>query len=162
MFDKFGEFDSVEELNKAAAGLKEEGDTEALFQLAEENGIDREDAADYADGCTEELATLSMAAYGRLEVEEKQYRARDAQEYMILKVILMMLRGLLREDTVAAAVLKKGKRVSVIYDKLKAEAKKHQSGGCGVSCGTDQQLKEIIRAYYLDDKLEQKIAALYE
>lgn len=41
MFDKFGEFDSFEEINKAAAGQKEEGDEAALKDLAKENGIDR-------------------------------------------------------------------------------------------------------------------------
>ena len=38
MWDKFGEFDSVEELNRAAAGQKEEGEEEALIALAVENG----------------------------------------------------------------------------------------------------------------------------
>ena len=33
MFDKFGEFDRVEELNKAAAGLKAEGDAVPLTQI---------------------------------------------------------------------------------------------------------------------------------
>lgn len=47
MFDKFGEFDSAEELNKAAEGLKEEGDKESLIELAKENGIDPEDTEDY-------------------------------------------------------------------------------------------------------------------
>ena len=44
MWDKFGEFDSAEELNRAAAAQKAEGDREALIMLAEENGIDRDDA----------------------------------------------------------------------------------------------------------------------
>ena len=46
MFDKFGEFDSAEEINKAAAGLDE---TE-LKKLAEENGLDEDDAMDYCGG----------------------------------------------------------------------------------------------------------------
>ena len=50
MFEKFGELNSVEELNKAAAGLKEEGDVASLIVLAEENGLDKEDAEDYAAG----------------------------------------------------------------------------------------------------------------
>lgn len=50
MFDKLGIFDSAEELNRAAAAQLGEGDTEALFALAQENGIDREDAQDYANG----------------------------------------------------------------------------------------------------------------
>ena len=47
LFEKFGEFGSAEELNRAAEGLKEEGDTQGLRLLAEENGIDLEDAADF-------------------------------------------------------------------------------------------------------------------
>ena len=44
MFDKFGEFDSAEELNRAAAAQKKEGDYEAIYALAKEDGIDREEA----------------------------------------------------------------------------------------------------------------------
>ena len=39
MFDKFGIFDSAEELNRAAAAQLGEGDTDALFALAQENLI---------------------------------------------------------------------------------------------------------------------------
>ena len=39
MFDVFGNFDSVEELNACAKGLLEEQDLEHLKVLAEENGI---------------------------------------------------------------------------------------------------------------------------
>ena len=34
LFERFGEFDSVEELNMTAEGLKEEGDIESLKVLA--------------------------------------------------------------------------------------------------------------------------------
>ena len=47
MYDRFGEFDSWEELNSAAQGQKEEGDEESLLILAKENGIDKEDAEDF-------------------------------------------------------------------------------------------------------------------
>ena len=33
MFEKFGEFDSVEELNRAAAAQKEQGDDEAVIAV---------------------------------------------------------------------------------------------------------------------------------
>ena len=69
MWDKFGEFDSAEELNRAAAAQKAEGDRDALIALAEENGIDRDDAEDYLDGAVEELATPLMAAVGKLQLE---------------------------------------------------------------------------------------------
>ena len=46
---KFGEFDSAEELNKAAEGFKNEGDLESLYALAEENGISKEDLIFWLD-----------------------------------------------------------------------------------------------------------------
>lgn len=74
MFDKFGEFDSVEELNKAAAGLKAEGDEESLIALAEENGLTREDAEDYMDDVTTEFATDLQAAIGKIRVEAERLK----------------------------------------------------------------------------------------
>lgn len=76
MFEKFGEFDSVEELNRAAAAQKAEGDEAALVALAEENGIDKEDAEDYMDDCTEELATPLMAAVGKIRVEYESLKLK--------------------------------------------------------------------------------------
>ena len=69
MFDKFGNFNSWEELNKAAAGQKEEGDMDALMELAKENGICKEDAEDYMDGTITELCTPLTAAIGKIEIE---------------------------------------------------------------------------------------------
>ncbi len=71
MFEKFGEFDSAQELNRAAAAQLAEGDTEAVLAIAAENGIDAEDAQDYIDGAVMELATPLMAALGKLVVEKK-------------------------------------------------------------------------------------------
>lgn len=71
MFEKFGEFDSAEELNKKAEELKNGGDRKALIDLAVENGIDKEEAEDYMDGFMEQLANPLMAALGKLNVEEK-------------------------------------------------------------------------------------------
>ena len=69
MFDKFGEFDSVEELNRAAAAQKAEGDEQALVLLAQENGIDLEDAEDFISGFQEEFASPLMAATGKIKAE---------------------------------------------------------------------------------------------
>lgn len=74
MWEKFGEFDSVEELNRAAAAQKKEGDEEALIALAVENGLTRDDAEDYMDGCTPELATDLQAAVGKLRLESKDLK----------------------------------------------------------------------------------------
>ena len=57
MFEKFGEFDSCEEINRAAKAQLEEGDLEAIRTIAEENGLDPEDAEDFCTGAIEELTT---------------------------------------------------------------------------------------------------------
>lgn len=48
MFNTFGEFDSYEEINRAAAAQLKEGDTDAVFAIARENGIEQEDAEDFS------------------------------------------------------------------------------------------------------------------
>ena len=40
MFEKYGEFDSAEEINEAVKAQLEEGDTDAILEIAMENGID--------------------------------------------------------------------------------------------------------------------------
>ena len=72
MEHKFGDFDSAEELNRAAAAQKAEGDLEALTALALENGLEKEDAEDYMNGDMNALATPFMAAYGKLKTEAKE------------------------------------------------------------------------------------------
>ena len=166
MFDKFGEFDSVEEINRAAAGLKEEGDTDSIIALAKENGIDEDDALDYIEDCVLELASLSMAANGRIAVQEVALvqPKDDIATCMALKVIFMMLRGMLCEDAMAAAVMKKGASPGEILAAMREEASRHKKGNMGVSCGTDEELRGIIRTYYLNGKkaMKERIRALYE
>lgn len=105
MFDKFGEFDSCEELNRAAAAQLKEGDDQALVALALENGIDEEDVKDYIDGEVQELATPLMAAYGKLDIEEKKLKP-----YGIMKDWITYIRIRCSEEpAMAAAVRRKGK-----------------------------------------------------
>ena len=105
MFEKFGEFDSAEEINRAAEAQMREGDTEAVFVIAEENGIDREDAEDFLEGIVPELASPLMAAMGKLRVEEA-----DLQPVGIMKDWLSYIRVQCAEDEgMAKAVRKKGK-----------------------------------------------------
>ncbi len=165
MFDKFGEFNSAEEINRAAAGLLAEGDTESIFTLAEENGIDREDAQDYIDGTVPDLATVFSAAIGRLVVlqkEEVSKKGRD--EKTALTVILNMLRSMCAESGIASAVMQKDKRISKIYGAMKEAARNNKSGNMGVCCGTDRELISIISAYILNGEGEMKdiITTLYQ
>lgn len=74
MFEKFGEFDSVEEINRAAAAQKAEEDEEAVVAIALENGLSRDDAEDYMDDCTDTLATPLQAAVGKLRLESEDLK----------------------------------------------------------------------------------------
>lgn len=71
MFEKFGEFDSAEEINAKAAKLLAEGDMDGIRDLAAENGLMPEDAEDYMGGAFPQLATPVMAAEGKLTAEGK-------------------------------------------------------------------------------------------
>ena len=75
MFEGFGEFDSAEELNKKAKELAESGQKEALYDLAKENGLDKEDVDDYMDApfppAYDEFVSPLMAAVGKIKVESK-------------------------------------------------------------------------------------------
>lgn len=71
MSKDFGEFKTVEELNLTAEGLKEEGDLESLIKLAEENGLDREDAIDYFEDVYPEFTNVLTAAIAKIELEKK-------------------------------------------------------------------------------------------
>ncbi|MEW4411555.1 hypothetical protein [Clostridium sp. AN503] len=165
MFDKFGKLNTVEELNAAAAGLLAEGDTESIIALAQENGLDVEDAQDYADGMVPELATVYQAAVGWLGIQRTLYvnKSKYVAEQMACHIIITMLLTMCTDPELVAAVVNKDKNVLEIYNAMGAEAKKHASGQReAVSCGTDEELRKIIRAYYLDPKsLKKKLMALY-
>lgn len=105
MFNRFGEFDSAEELNAAAEGLLKEGDTESLIALAEENGIDKEEVEDYIDGIAPELANVLMAAWGKLDIE-----CRELKPYEIMEDWVEYIRKRCAEEPkVAKAVRRKDK-----------------------------------------------------
>ena len=105
MYEKFGEFDSFEELNRAAVAQKAEGDEEALFALAQENGLDKEDVEDYLDGIVEELATVSMAAIGKLKLEKEDLKLGGVLSDWVDELMEMCMES----QELAAAVRKKGK-----------------------------------------------------
>lgn len=135
MFDKYGFFKNSEELNKAAAGFLHEGDIESLKGLAEENGIDKEDAKDYEDGVTDELVTPVTAAMGRLKVlkdfiskiSNKQHRANQ-------NMILLILNSMIDDPVVAAGVMDSKNIVTDVVDVMKAG---------NIYTGTDEDMRTI-------------------
>ena len=167
MFEKFGEFDSAEELNRAAAAQREEGDGEVLTMLALENGIDKEDAEDYMDFCTEEFVTPLMAAVGKLKVE-----AEDLKLSGIVADWKDMIVKMCTEDArMAAAVRRKGKSLAEcmaalirfsfenkvqISDKIVSATKVMHNGKLEpmrkplyLGVPGKQQVKKIVSDYYM-------------
>lgn len=114
MFERFGEYDSAEQINKKAEKLKTAGDMASVMTLAEENGIDREDAQDYIDGLEGQMCNAVMAALGKLSVEEKD---------LDIKGIMSDWTGYIKEmcvaeEGMATAVRKKGKKLSECMARL--------------------------------------------
>lgn len=114
MFEKFGEFDSAEELNLAAAGQKEQGDLAALIALAVENGLDKEDAEDYMDGVVDELATACTAALGKLKVEAEELEVKEIMEDWVEYIKMQCIEN----EQVAVMVRKKEKNLKGCIGKL--------------------------------------------
>lgn len=158
MFEKFGEFDSWEEINRAAAAQLKEGDSEAVYLLARENGIDEEDAEDFLRGDLECLTAPITAALGKLTVEEK-----DLVPYEIMGDWLEYIRMRCMESSeMALAVRSKGKSLKGCLAALLAWSFNHakpvdeeilsQAGITGrVTLGIPGmgQARQIITEYYL-------------
>lgn len=108
MFEQFGEFNSFEEINEKAQELLKAGDTEAVRKLAEENGLEPEDADDYITGASDKLCTALMAALGKLDLEENDLEIKG-----VLKDWTDCIRDMCVDFAgMAEAVRKKGKTLA--------------------------------------------------
>ncbi len=161
MFDKFGEFDSAEEINKAAQGLKDEGDTESIKSLAKENGLDPEDAIDFINGEIDTLTTPLLAAGGKLDIEEEALNL--PKDILIRDWVNYIRQEMVEDEDLRAAVRKKSKKLSECVGALmkfsfdnrwevpKAITEGAKLGSnCKVSFGIPSKVKvkEIIKTYY--------------
>lgn len=157
MFDKFGEFDSAEEINRAAAAQLAENDHEAIIAIAEENGIDREDAEDYIDGLAPELTNTLMAACGKLKIEAEELKLngviKDWKESIVQQCS--------EDEKLRIAVRRKGKNLTqclgnILYqafnnknridDKIVKAANLRTPLYIGIP--SRAELKQIITDYY--------------
>ncbi|MCI9249905.1 MAG: hypothetical protein HFG99_12385 [Dorea sp.] len=105
MYEKFGNFDSAEELNACAEGLKETGKIGAVRELAKENGIPEAFVTDYLSGNTEELVDWMNAAIGKLEVEAAAHENR----YVPAAPVADYLKSLCMEEDIARRVRRRTK-----------------------------------------------------
>lgn len=159
MFEKYGEFDSYREINEAAEGQLAEGDHTAIFEIAKENGIDREDAQDYIDGMVDELVNPVMAANGKLDIEAAELKPQEIMEDWLTYIRIRCL----EDEEMALAVRRKGKSLKgCIAEILKWSFKNAKSvdGDIVKAAGITARVtlgipgmgraKEIITKYYLE------------
>lgn len=161
MYEKFGEFDSAEELNRAAAAQKAEGDQEALKTLAKENGIDEDDMTDYWDGTVETFCTPLTAAIGKIEVEAESLGLFGAFENWKS----LLIDEAIKNEDLQKAIRKKGKdfihAVAAVMKQESASRKvipKPIAKAAGLpdnvpmSTMTARDEKKTLLAYYLGEK----------
>lgn len=162
MFDKFGEFDSAEEINMAADGLFNEGDFDSIKVLAQENGIDDAFAEMFIEGLIPGICDDMTAAMGKLDIEAKELKAPEIMEDWIGYIKVRC-----EEDAeMAKAVRRKGKSLKGCIAALLAWSWKHQYDvdkeimkAAGVTAGKVTlgipgvgTAKKIITEYYTEGK----------
>ena len=159
-------FDTIEELNAAAAAIKETGNAVKLKELAADCGLDKTDAEDYMDGTVEEFATLPMAVNARIGMESKELKIagvladwRDTlltectEDQELCKGALRITKTL--KGYMAAVIrLSFGNKVQVSDEIVKATKVLHDGkeeqlrGPLYMGVPNKAQLRQIIREYY--------------
>ena len=161
MFEKFGKM-TFDDLNRTAEGLKMEGDVESLVLLAEENGLEKEDAEDYADGVVDTLANPLEAAMGKIKVESEHLNLRCSTTLSGMRDLVSYM--ISRDEEMQVAVHDPEKSLAKCLGKLVAEASRTRyklpdeiaiaAGIPTVYMGdvSKERAKEIIKAYYGGEK----------
>ena len=161
MEHKFGIFNTVEELNRAAAAQKAEGDEEALIALAVENGLDKEDALDYMDDVADCLCTAKMAAVAKLEQEAQELKLKSQLKDWKDFVVQLVMES--EGDSLSNAVFSPDKQLlNVLATGMKTASKNRitvdskiikvaglpESAAYIGMCGKDE-LRKIVMDYYM-------------
>lgn len=122
MFDIFGKFGSVEEINITARGLLEENDIDNLTILAKENGLE-DNLPLFRSRDLEELTDSFMAALGRLRVEEQSEDIKKSNREIPATPIVEYLLSQCERVDIATAVLSTEKSLTKCIEYVKEKAK---------------------------------------
>lgn len=159
MFEKFGEMDSCKEINELAENLFNEGDTESIRIMAEENGIPEDYVELYINGDIPYLCDAQTAAMGKLDVESEKLKMKG----LMLDWVEYIRGACMEDDLIAHQVRKKGKslkgcmaalltysfenRISV--DKEIVKAAKISASRVDFGVPSMGEAKQLIKEYYL-------------
>lgn len=151
MFGKFGEFDSAEEINLAAAGQLEQGDTKAIYEIAKENGIGKEYAEMYVQGDIPALCDAMTAAVGKLDIEMTDKKVKAYEKKIPAEPIAEYLKQRAMEDAaVAARIRKKEKSLLKCLEYVEGEARKQVSRDKPYLA--DAVVYKMARDYYMKEE----------
>ncbi len=159
MFDRFGEFNSAEEINEIAVNLRKEGDYESLRVLANENGIDADIQEVFIEGDMLYLCDDMTAAIGKIEVEAKAIDCAEIMEDWVEYIKAQCF----EKPEVARAVRRKGKSLAGCIAALLEWSFNHQhtvdkkimkaagvtAGRCTLGIPGMATAKRIITDYYM-------------
>ena len=172
LYAKFGEFDSAEEINRAALAQISQGDYEAVKAIAKENGIDEMDAQDFIDGVYPELCGPFTAAVGKLEVE-----AEALGLPMVMQLWADHIKGMLAsddDDSLKKGIRRKGKNMAELFGKLIVETSRTRKNTpteivdaarkidksipstLPIGDISKKRFEEIVREYYIDPARQQE------
>lgn len=148
MFDVFGNFDSVEELNACAKGLLEEQDLEHLKVLAEENGIPDGIREVYEQHLSEELVDLVNAALGKLQIELKE----ETDGMPAGEIVSYLSMRCFEKEILARAVRRKNRTLKECLKHIRKEAEKRvkERRGAQMVAMPDLEVFAMAEEYYLE------------
>lgn len=144
MYDTFGNFDSVEELNHVAAGLLQAKDTDRIKLLAKENGIPEFFAEAYIDGA-EEFTDWVNAAIGKLEIEAAEHK----DKYVPVGPVADYLKSLCIEEQFARRVRRRTKSMEGCMKYV--EKKTGELVANGIMHAPDLTVFHWARDYFLEE-----------
>lgn len=159
MFDKFGEFDSAEEMNELVQNLFNEGDIESIKTLAAENGLEGWTVEHYIEGYEQVFVDAAEAAIGKIEIEQKELKSKD----IMVDWCEYIKTSSMEDEEMARAVRKKDKSLKSCIGEILKWAFAHQRDvdkdiikAAGVKASKitlgmpgRAEAKKIIREYYL-------------
>lgn len=154
---KFEEFDNVEEVNAAAKEYLEAGRTNVILNMANDLGIDTEDAQAYIDGEEDTFTSENMLALAKIKTESAKLVPYEIMSDWITYINMCIV----DKPTMAAVVIKKEKTLKrCIAEILKWSLKNAKEVDADIlkECGIKHKVtlgipgmataKQIISKYY--------------
>lgn len=160
IFTKYGNFNSADEINEAAKNQLAQGDTEAIREIARENGLDPEDAEEFITGGWDRVCSETSAALGKITIEEDSMTISGIMHDWIRYIQLCISESkefaiaVRRSDKSLAgalgAILKASEELmEEVDDAILEAADVHFKGKVKFGIPEEAQVREIVKAYYL-------------